>query len=254
MRITLLVTLARRPRWLGGTLLMVAEWPLQVLALALAPITVVQPTLSTSLLALLAVARWRLGERVGRKELLGALAIIAGLAAVVAAAPRHSSADAAAGSLAAPLSVVGIGAICAYAIGRSRRGAGASLVIGAGLSYAWTDFVNKLLANDVSSATWGLAAIWLIAALLAGAAAFLQENTALQRRPAVTVAPVIAAVKEPLPVLMALWAGVEAWGSAPQQIAGLLGGLALVAIGATMLGRSQAVARIAAGSGADSVG
>jgi hypothetical protein len=47
---------------------MVVAWPLQILALGLAPITVVQPTLATSLLVLLAVARIRLGERIGRAE------------------------------------------------------------------------------------------------------------------------------------------------------------------------------------------
>ena len=45
-RPSLLVRLARRPRWLAGTALLVAAWPLQVLALALAPITVVQPLLA----------------------------------------------------------------------------------------------------------------------------------------------------------------------------------------------------------------
>jgi len=242
-RVSLLVRLSHRPRWLAGTGLMVLAWPLQILALALAPITVVQPTLSSTLLVLLIVARVRLRERVGGVEAIGALAIVAGVTAVIWAAPRHTTQDPAAARIAQPLLVVGIAAVIAYAVGRSRPRAPLSLVIGAGLAYAWVDFVNKLLANDLSAAHWALAAVWLAATLGFGALAFLEENTALQRRPAVTVSPVIGAVQDPLPVVMALWAGIETWSSGSQRIAPLVGGLAIVTAGAAILGRSKAVAR-----------
>jgi hypothetical protein len=61
----------------------------------------------------------------------------------------------------------------------------------------------------------------------------------------VTVSPVIGSVQEPLPVLMALLAGVEAWSSAPGRLLALICGLALVTAGAVILGRSKAVARVA---------
>jgi drug/metabolite transporter (DMT)-like permease len=72
-RPSLLIGLAHRPRWLAGTGLMIVAWPLHVLALALAPITVVQPLLSSSQLVLLGMARVKLRERVGSREALGAL-------------------------------------------------------------------------------------------------------------------------------------------------------------------------------------
>jgi len=75
---------------------------------------------------------------------------------------------------------------------------------------------------------------------------FLQETTALQRRPAVTVAPVIGAIQDPLPVLIALAAGAERWGSRPSQVTRLIIGLAAVTLGAVALGRSRAVDRVAA--------
>ena len=247
MRFKLLWRLARRRRWLNGTALMIAVWPLQVLALTFAPITVVQPTLSTSQLVLLGMARVKLGERVGRYEALGALAIVVGLAGVVWASPRHTVVNAGAARLAAPMALVGAAAVAAYAFGRREPRARLPLVIGAGLAYAWTDFVNKLLANATSSGDWALATLWVVAAVLFGGVAFLEENSALQRAPAVTVAPVIGALKEPLPVLMALWAGVEAWGGSGQRIGVLVGGLALVAAGAVRLGRSKTVALVASG-------
>jgi drug/metabolite transporter (DMT)-like permease len=224
---------------------MIVAWPLQILSLALAPITVVQPLLSTTQLVLLGVARVKLRERVGVLEALGAVAIVMGVAAVVWAAPRHTVRDPNALRVAAPLLVVGIAAVFAYALGRLRPRAKLALVIGAGLAYAWVDFANKLLADDISSGHWPYVVLWLAATVAFGTLAFLEETSALQRRPAVTVAPVVGAVHDPLPVLMALWAGVEVWGSAPHRIVPLIAGLAVIAAGAALLGRSRAVARIA---------
>jgi drug/metabolite transporter (DMT)-like permease len=243
-RVSLLIGLAHRPRWLAGTALMVVAWPLQILALALAPITVVQPLLSTTQLVLLGVARVKLRERVGLPEVLGAAAIVLGVATVVWAAPRHTVRDPGALRVAAPLLVVGVAAVGAYGLSRLRPRAKLALVIGAGLAYAWVDFANKLLADDISSGHWPYAVLWLAATVAFGALAFLEETSALARRPAVTVAPVVGAVHDPLPVLMALWAGVEVWGSAPHLIVALILGLAVIAAGAALLGRSRAVARI----------
>jgi len=243
-RAALLIGLARRPRWLAGTGLMMLAWPLQIFALALAPITVVQPLLATTQLVLLAVARIGLRERVGRSELLGASAIVVGVSVVVWAAPRHTVENPAAARIAAPLALVGMAALVAYLLGRGGRRAQLALVIGAGLAYAWVDFANKLLADELSNARWGLAAIWMAATLAFGALAFLEETSALQLRPAVTVAPVVGAVHDPLPVLMALWAGVQTWGSEPHRVAPLLLGLAVITAGAATLGRSRAVARV----------
>ena len=244
-RAALLVRLAHRRRWLAGIGLMVLAWPLQIVALALAPITVVQPALATTTLVLLAIAQLRLGERIGAREVLGALAIAAGITAVVLAAPRHIARDAPATRLLTALLVVGIAAVAAYALGRIHARTQLTLVVGAGLAYAWVDFVNKLLADDLATAHWALAALWLAATLGLGALAFLEETTALQRRPAVTVAPIIGAVQDPLPVLMALWAGVEVWSAGPGGIVELICGLVAVTAGAALLGRSRAVARIA---------
>jgi drug/metabolite transporter (DMT)-like permease len=248
-RFSLLFGLIRRPRWLAGVGLMVVAWPLQILALSFAPITVVQPTLAAGSLVLLAVARVRLGERVGRPEALGALAIVLGIGVVIAVAPRHTTHEPGALRLAIPLALVGGAALAAFAAGRLAPRRQLALVVGAGLAYAWVDFANKLLSNDISNHHWGLAAVWLLSTLGFGALAFLEETSALQQRPAVTVAPVIGAVQDPLPVLMALASGVESWGAGSQHLIPLACGLAVVTAGAALLGRSEAVARVSAGRG-----
>lgn len=245
-RMSLFRRLVHRPGWLAGIALLIIAWPLQILALLYAPITVVQPTLATGQLVLLGIARVRLGERAGLLELSGALAIVIGIGLVIWAAPRHTVHEPGALRVAVPLIVVGVAAVGCFALGRLRPGRVLALVIGAGLAYAWIDFANKLLSNEVSDGRWLAAAAWLLATLAFGTLAFLEETTSLQQRPAITVAPVIGAVQDPLPVLMALAAGVESWGNGSQRLLPLAFGLAVVTLGAATLGRSEAVARVSA--------
>jgi drug/metabolite transporter (DMT)-like permease len=245
VRFSLFSELIRRRRWVAGTSLLVLAWPLQVLALTYAPITVVQPILSTFQLILLVLARTTLGEHVGRREALGASAIVTGVIAVLLAAPRHAVLHPDAARVAAPLVVVGVAALLAYVAGQRHPTGAIALIIGAGLAYAWVDFANKLLSNALSLGNVLPAVLWLLAILGFGALSFLEESGALQRRPAVTVAPVIGSIQEPLPVVMALAAGVERWSSSPAKLAALVAGLGLVAGGAAVLGRSGAVARAA---------
>jgi len=249
MRLRLLLRLLRRRRWLAGTALTVTQWPLQVTALAFAPITVVQPMLATSQLGLLWLARTKLGEHVGWRERLAALALVGGLVAVVLQAPGHSNTRVPFLRLTLTSATVGGIAIWAFALGRAHRRTGILLVVAAGLSYAWTDFASKLLAQSAAAGRWALAAIWFAAALGVGALAFLEENSAMSERPAISVGPVISALKVPIPVLMAFSAGVEELGSNAGRVGALLSGLGLVAGGAAVLARVPARAELSPGAG-----
>src|ERR1700730_8375767 len=91
LRISLLAHLVTRARWLFGTGMTVLGWPLQILALAYAPLVVVQPALASGLLVLLLVGERLLGERPGRRELAAVAAIVAGVAAIAALAPPHTT-------------------------------------------------------------------------------------------------------------------------------------------------------------------
>src|SRR5579872_7358857 len=90
LRISLLTHLARRMRWVLGTGMTVIGWPLQILALAYAPLVVVQPALASGLVVLLVAGERLLGERPGRREHLSVAAILAGVAGIAALAPAHS--------------------------------------------------------------------------------------------------------------------------------------------------------------------
>lgn len=243
-RFALLWGLARRPRWVAGTALLALGWPLQILSLSFAPLTVVQPVLATFQLILLVIARFHLKQAVGRIEWFAALAVTGGVTLVIVAAPHRTIAHPAAARVAVPLVIVGLGALVAYAAGRRRPNRGFVLALGAGLGYAWVDFTDKLVSNSISAGRVITAIAWRLAVVSFGVIAFLLENSALQRQSAVRVAPVIGAIQEPLPVLMALAAGLEAWSGGAVRLLGLAAGLAVAALGAALLARSPSVAQV----------
>src|SRR3982750_2038795 len=67
----LITRLLRRRRWVAATALAFLGWPFHLLALGLAPLSLVQPTLALGLVLLLYLGHRLLGERVGRTEFLG---------------------------------------------------------------------------------------------------------------------------------------------------------------------------------------
>src|SRR6201989_1208021 len=68
LRVSLIGRVVRNRRWLVGTLIGFLGWPLEIVALLLAPLTVVQPCLASGLVLLLWLGVTRLGERPGRRE------------------------------------------------------------------------------------------------------------------------------------------------------------------------------------------
>ena len=96
-------------------------------------------------------------------------------------------------------------------------------MISAGCGYAWTAIASKLLTDELRAGALLIAVAWLATAALSEALALLSEMSALQRRPATHVAPVMFAVQVLVPVLLAPLIFGESWGSTP------LGGVALLA-------------------------
>ena len=89
LRMSLLLHLVRRPRWLLGIAAMIGGQVLGATALSMADLGLVEPVLATNLLfALLISAAWT-RRRLARREWVGAVALAGGLGAfIVVAAPR----------------------------------------------------------------------------------------------------------------------------------------------------------------------
>jgi hypothetical protein len=90
LRPSLIGRLLRNRRWLGATALGLLGWPLEIVALLLAPLTVVQPCLASGLILLLWLGAKKLGEAPGRREFLAVAAIVRRTGPPTTPGPRRS--------------------------------------------------------------------------------------------------------------------------------------------------------------------
>ena len=223
LRVSLLGRLLRNRRWLGATVLGLLGWPLEIVALLLAPLTVVQPCLASGLLLLLFLGVTRLGERPGRREYLSVAAIVLGVAGIAWAAPDRTTDHAGTAAIAIALGLVAIPIVLPYGLRGHRRAAGTTAVVSAGFGYAWTAIASKLFTDEISVGSVLVGLAWLASAAVSEGLALLSEMSALQRRPATRVAPAMFAVQVTVPVILAPLIFEERWSTTP------LGGGALIA-------------------------
>jgi drug/metabolite transporter (DMT)-like permease len=244
LRVSLIGRLVRNRRWLGATALGLVGWPLEIAALLLAPLTVVQPCLASGLILLLWLGATRLGERPGRREWVAVGAIVLGVAGVAWAAPERTTDHAGTAAIALALALVAIPIAAPYALRGRAAAFGTLAVVSAGCGYAWTAIASKLLTDELAAGAILVAAAWLATAAASESLALLSEMSALQRRAATHVAPMMFAVQILVPVLLAPLIFGESWGDTP------LGGVALVAFmavavaGTVLLAGSRAVGAV----------
>jgi drug/metabolite transporter (DMT)-like permease len=247
LRASLLGQLVRRRRWLAAIALAIAGWVLQVAALGLAPLTLVQPTLALGLLLLLVLGVRVLGEHVGRREVVAVSAIVLGVTGIALASPERV--EAVPGGLELALVGGGLGLLTIAPFVLRERGGrrGAALVASAGAADAWAAFAAKLISDELSAGRTLAAAAWAVSAGLAVLLGLTSEMTALQRLPATRVAPVVLVMQIVIPVLLAPLVIGEDWGSTPLGGGLLAASLATVAAGAALLGASRAISDLLTG-------
>lgn len=245
---SLLGRLLRNRRWLGATALGLLGWPFEIAALLLAPLTVVQPCIASGLVLLLWLGATRLGERPGRRELLAVAAIVGGIAGVAFAAPDRSTDHAGAGAIALALVLVALPLLAPYALRRPLAGnphrLGLLATLSAGCGYAWTAIASKLLTDELAAGTIVIAALWLGTAAVSESLALLSEMSALQRRPATHVAPIMFAVQVLVPVVLAPLIFDESWGGTPLDGVALVAFIALALAGTVLLAGSKTVGAV----------
>jgi drug/metabolite transporter (DMT)-like permease len=247
LRFSLLKTLAHRPRWVFAVGLTIAGWPLQLWALSLAPITVVQPTLALGLILLLILGVTMLHEHVGRRECFAVALVIAGVTAIALAAPPESHTYDTGPGLIVALSVLGMATAVPWLVPSVRKQGAFLLVLAAGAGDAWAAFASKLITDELHAGRLLGALGWALGAGGAVALGFLCETTALQRRPATQVAPVILVMQIVIPVVLAPVVGGERWQDTPLH-GGVIGiGLVLVSVGAFLLTASRVVSDLHGG-------
>lgn len=230
-------SLTRRPRWLAGTALTLAGWPLQALALLLAPLTLVQPTVVTGVLVVLVVAERRSGGRPGIAPVAGVGALVVGLAALTFVSPARSAVGAPDAAGVVALLVLGGGALAPLVVRAPRRRSGPMLALAAGAAYGWTALATKLGVDALAGGAPLVALAWVVTIVGAEALAVGHEMGALQARRTSQVAPLVLVAELLVPILLAPVLAKEPWTHGADDAAVFVLGLGLVTGGAVVLAR-----------------
>ncbi|MEU8348421.1 DMT family transporter [Streptomyces sp. NPDC048845] len=202
----LLLDLARQPLWLSGISLAVLAYGWQALALARAPLSLVQPLIVSELVFAIPLSALLHRMRLRRREWLGTLAVSGGLAAaLVAARPRGGTPVASPGEWLVTLTAAG-GAACAalLAARRFRGTVKASLIALAGGTVMGTQSV--LLDSTVDRFGDGPAVLFgawqtylLVAASIGG---LLLIQSAFQAGPLSASMPVLDAAEPAVAIMI----------------------------------------------------
>jgi Magnesium transporter NIPA len=239
LRVALVWGLLRRSRWLLGTGLTMVGWPLQVIALLLAPLVVVQPALAIGLVVLLFLAQRMLGEHAGRYEHLAMAAIVIGVVVVgLTAPPRSTTHTSSQLAITLVLVALALASLLQYAFQLVHRSPAALTMVGAGLAFAWSGVATKLASDDLAHGHLGVAIAWGLSTAAASGVGVLSEMSALQSRPAIQVAPVVFVTQTALPVAVAPLLFGERFSDTPASGVPLACALVLLIVGAALLVRS----------------
>jgi len=238
LRLALVRRLITKGRWLLGTGLSLLGWPFQVLALLLAPLVVVQPTLAAGLLVLMVAGERMLGERAGRREHLAMVAIIVGVAGTAVTAPSRSTGHAGDETLLLVLLALGLLSLLPYVLQMVGRRHASITILGAGLAFGWSGVATKLASDDLQGGHLLVAGGWAVATAAASAVGALSEMSSLQSRPAIQVAPVVFVTQTVVPVVLAPVLLGESFGNTPLSGVPLVAALVLLVAGAALLASS----------------
>jgi drug/metabolite transporter (DMT)-like permease len=262
--VSLAVTLGSSPRWLSGFALMLCGLGFQVLALTLAPVTVVQPAIASGVAVVLVLSRLVLREQLGRGEYVcvAVMALSVVLLAFSAgnAEVGHHFSGLAAAAVAIPSVLIALAAGASGLRAVSRRHGkpvtGVSYGIATGLLYGVAALAIKALSGAVLH-HHGIANL-LIAVLSSpylyvmgacSAAGLLLFQTALQRCRIAIVAPVSNVLGSIYFMVVGTWLFHERLPSDPVLLVLRLVGIIIACVVVVLLSRqgSAELGDVAAG-------
>lgn len=240
LRASLLEGLVRRPLWLLGTAAGLIAWPIQALALSLASVAVVSPALGLGLIVLLVLGVRLLHERIGVREIGGAVAIAGAIAALGWAAPPDSASFTRAGQVGVAV-LLGLAAAAPYVLRAFGGAGGLATSISAGVAWAAVGLATVEIVASIADRHWLAGLAWGVGVAAAGWSGLLSEMTALQTWPATRSIPVVFGLEMSIPAALAPILTLVR----PTHAVTFGAALAVAVAGAALLGSSRAVARAA---------
>jgi drug/metabolite transporter (DMT)-like permease len=241
-RPTMLLQLARSSTWLIAVGCGLGGWGLHILALRLAPLTIVQPALASSLVVVLVLSARVLHDRVSRRDVAGVVVLSLGIGALLASAPPAGHHQAAIAPLALCVAVLTAVALLPM-LTRRPAGAWAAVAVAPGAAFALCNIATKLFTDRLGGSQHAAIAGWL--ALVGGSAALgtITETSAFQTLPAPRVVGIVFATETIVPVVLAPSLFGERWASgSPAEVGLRLAALAAVTAAIVLLATSRIVA------------
>jgi drug/metabolite transporter (DMT)-like permease len=259
--VALLRTVLLDPAWMLGFALMVCGLGFQVVALTLAPVSVVQPVIGSGVVILVGLSAVVLRERLGRIELWCVLAVVVGIGAIAlsAAGAAGRVGHQASGWLIAAVAVptclvalaVGAASLRTSAHGKHRAPAiGVSYALASGLLYGVATLALKALSGTTfhhGGRITGLVLTVLTSpypylTVLCSAAGLLIFQTGLQRCRVSIVGPISNITGSAFFLITGTWLFGERLPANPAELALRLGGILAAGIAVTVLSRQPVAA------------
>lgn len=257
--VALLRTVLLDPAWLIGFALMACGLGFQVVALTLAPVSVVQPVVGSGVVILVALSALVLRERLGRVELGCVLVVVVAIAAIALSATGAASkvGHQANGLLIAAVAiptcmvalVLGAASLRTPKRGKHRaRATGVGYGLSTGLLYGVAALALKALSGAIVQHSGGIEGLvfavltspYPYVTIVCSAVALLIFQTGLQRCRVSIVGPVSNITGSIFFIVAGTWLFAERLPSNPAQLVLRLAGILAAGIAVAVLSRQSA--------------
>jgi drug/metabolite transporter (DMT)-like permease len=246
MRLSLLTHALRHRIWVLGMAFLLLTFGLQASALRFGDLTVVQPILTVELLFLIAILRVVFHRRVGWREGLGSVAIVAGLAGFIAsAAPVLGHGIPSSGDLLASSIVVAVGAALLVVGARwgPRWWRAAAYGAAAGALFAFNASLTKATTSLVTGGWGHVFTHWEPYGIgVTGALGFFVLQNALHAGPIAASRATMLMVNPVVSIVIGAFVFGERLRGSPGFVAAEVVSLAVMLAGAYVLTQSPLVA------------
>jgi drug/metabolite transporter (DMT)-like permease len=239
-----LIEILHKPVWLAGMIAQVVGWILQAMALDRGPLVVVQSLTAISLVIALPLGIWLTNQHIGRREWVGALAVLIGImfflwAGAPSGGTNHPSASLWWGACLGTLVLVTVLAV----VGTRMKGASRALLLGsaAGFGFGLQAAVTKTFVGELGHGVLSLFADWSIYVLIVSAVlGFILQQGSLKTG---VLAPAMAS-SNALTLFASVLLGIAVYGerlaaSGAGHVASAAVGLAVAVAGIVLLGSAE---------------
>jgi len=179
-----LVQILHEPVWLAGGGLQALGWTLQAAALDRGSLVVVQSLTTLSLVFALPLGAWLTDQHIGRSEVVGALAVVAGIVVFLSAGtPSGGTSNPSATAWWTAIVVSAVLVVGTGVLATKQRGATRAALFGAaaGVSFGLQAGVTKVFVNEIGQGVAHLLATWSTYGLIVSAlAGFVLQQSALK--------------------------------------------------------------------------